>query len=79
MDRNVQELRQGLTEICKNYGRYRGTSSVVVDIPFIPYIPDNWNGVLVLAEAQNLQVLLRSSENLSTLSRYGLFQKLRCQ
>jgi hypothetical protein len=54
MDRNVQELRQGLTEICKNYGRFRGTSSVVVDIPFIPYIPDNWNGVLVLAEAQNL-------------------------
>ncbi len=27
---------------------------VVIREPYIPYVPENWNGVLVLAEAQNL-------------------------
>lgn len=53
---NVQELRKKLVEICQSYGAYKGSTKVVVDTPYIPYIPDNWNGVLVLAEAQNLNV-----------------------
>ena len=53
---NVQELRKKLIEICQSYGAYKGSTKVVVDTPYIPYIPDNWNGVLVLAEAQNLNI-----------------------
>lgn len=42
--------------MCQKYGAYQGSSDVVVDIPYIPYIPENWNGVLVVAEAQNLDI-----------------------
>ena len=27
---------------------------VVIREPYLPYVPENWNGLLVLAEAQNL-------------------------
>lgn len=53
---DIQELRQKLVKICLDYGAYQGSTDVVVDIPYIPYIPDNWNGVLVVAEAQNLNI-----------------------
>ena len=53
---NIQELRKKLVEICQSYGAYKGSTKVIIDTPYIPYIPDNWNGVLVLAEAQNLNV-----------------------
>lgn len=56
MDMNVQELRQKLVKICLDYGVYQGSTEVVVDFPYIPYVPENWNGVLVVAEAQNLNV-----------------------
>ena len=46
-----------LVDIC---GRHilHDVESVVLKEPYIPYIPQPWNGVLVLAESQNL-----SSEN----------------
>ena len=53
---DIQELRQKLVKECLNYGAYQGTTEVVVDIPYIPYIPENWNGILVVAEAQNLNI-----------------------
>lgn len=57
MKQTIQELRQSLVDICQAE-RYKGSTAVVESVPYIPYIPENWNGVLVLAEAQNL------SENL---------------
>ena len=53
---NVQEIRQKIVRICQSYGAYKGSTKVIVNTPYIPYIPDNWNGVLVLAEAQNLNL-----------------------
>ncbi|PWJ61957.1 hypothetical protein SAMN05720473_11334 [Fibrobacter sp. UWB15] len=53
MDQTIQELRQSLVDICQN-GRYNGSTAVVESIPYIPYIPENWNGILVVAEAQNM-------------------------
>ena len=54
MEQAFQEVRQNLVDICQKYGIYQGTTVVVERVPYIPYIPENWNGVLVLAEAQNL-------------------------
>ena len=52
---DILQLRQKLVQICLDYGVYQGSTEVVVDIPYIPYIPENWNEFLVVAEAQNLK------------------------
>lgn len=41
-----------LVAICKNYILPKKDRATVSE-PYIPYIPKSWNGVLVLAEAQN--------------------------
>lgn len=46
-------LKIALIEIAKNHV-LEGSQEVVIQEPYIPYIPDHWNGVLVLAESQNL-------------------------
>ncbi|EGQ9976400.1 hypothetical protein FWP56_23340 [Vibrio vulnificus] len=46
---------EGLVNTCKKY-ILDDRNSVVIGEPYIPYIPNNWNGVLVLAESQNLSV-----------------------
>jgi hypothetical protein len=48
-----------MLEICKRH-LVSDSVDVVIPEPYIPYIPDNWNGILVLAEAQNLS---KSSKN----------------
>jgi len=42
-----------LSEICRRHTLPR-SHDVVVPQPYVPFIPKSWNGVLVLAEAQNL-------------------------
>lgn len=42
-----------LLEICKKYIPSKSESTVISE-GYIPYIPDNWNKILVLAESQNL-------------------------
>ncbi|SHL46412.1 hypothetical protein SAMN05720764_11480 [Fibrobacter sp. UWH5] len=49
----ILEIRKELAAICANE-LYSGLTDVVVPEPYIPYIPENWNGVLVVAEAQNI-------------------------
>lgn len=44
--------KKKLVEICENYKL--GEDIAVISEPYIPYIPENWNGILVLAESQNL-------------------------
>jgi len=44
-----------LINICENY-IYPSNENVVIKEPYIPYIPADWSGVLVLAESQNLSV-----------------------
>lgn len=46
-------MKKRLTGICEN-GILAVNEGAVFQEPYIPYIPDKWNGVLVLAEAQNL-------------------------
>jgi hypothetical protein len=47
-----------LSEICRRHILPRPIlpcpHDVVVPQPYVPFVPKNWNGVLVLAEAQNL-------------------------
>ncbi len=42
-----------LIKICKQYVP-SGTLNAVIAQPYIPFVPEDWNGVLVLAESQNL-------------------------
>ena len=44
---------KGLLTICEAFQRPK-SENVVIEEPYIPYIPDKWNYVLVLAESQNL-------------------------
>lgn len=46
-------MKDGLVNLCKNY-ILPVKENVVIPEPYIPYIPDKWNRVLVLAESQNL-------------------------
>jgi hypothetical protein len=46
------DFRDQLVQFCQDC--IVDTPDVVVPEPYIPYIPQGWNGVLVLAEAQNL-------------------------
>lgn len=46
-------VKQELIEVCKRH-LYPAPNHVVIPEPYIPYIPDSWNGILVLAESQNL-------------------------
>lgn len=46
-------MKNLLLEICKRHIPAK-TESTVISEGYIPYIPDNWNKILVLAESQNL-------------------------
>lgn len=46
-------MKDQLIEICKNF-KISDQERVVLPEPYIPYIPENWNKVLVLSESQNL-------------------------
>lgn len=50
---DIQQLRQKLVDICKQFV-LASDINVVIREAYIPYIPENWNGYLVLAEAQNM-------------------------
>ena len=39
--------------ICREFSD-NAPAEVIIQEPYLPYIPEKWNGVLVLAEAQNL-------------------------
>lgn len=45
--------KEQLIEICKNHV-LPSDVDVVIREPYVPFIPDDWNGILVLAESQNL-------------------------
>jgi hypothetical protein len=56
MDNGQREMhvdREALFGICARH-HLPATIPAVVPEPYIPYIPEDWNGILVLAEAQNL-------------------------
>lgn len=48
------EFNDDLVAVCKQY--YRPSNSSIIDhYPYIPYIPQNWNKILLLAESQQLK------------------------
>ncbi|TVR36941.1 MAG: hypothetical protein EA392_13945 [Cryomorphaceae bacterium] len=46
-------MKEQLIKICESYQR-GNDEPVVIEEPYIPYVPKNWNRVLVLSESQNL-------------------------
>lgn len=46
-------LTNELLAVCKKHV-LSNSANAVINEPYIPYIPDNWNGIIVLAESQNL-------------------------
>jgi hypothetical protein len=54
-----------------------GHEMVVIREPYIPYIPVNWNGVLILAESQNLSKTNEDYVNkLKNMDQKGKFRRL---
>lgn len=49
----MYEIIDKFIEICKHH-IISSDIGVVISEPYIPYFPNEWNGILVLAEAQNL-------------------------
>ena len=52
---SVMDLKTRLVEACKNHlflPNEPGPAATIPE-PYIPYVPNPWNGTLVLAEAQN--------------------------
>lgn len=47
------ELTRTLLDVCRR-NILDNEQLAVVPEPYIPYVPESWNGLLVLAEAQNL-------------------------
>ena len=47
------DISKDLLAACKKYVIF-GSEGVVINEPYIPFIPNNWNGIIVLAESQNL-------------------------
>jgi len=45
--------KEQLIEVCRNHV-LPPDIDVVIREPYVPFVPGNWNGVLVLAESQNL-------------------------
>jgi hypothetical protein len=46
------DLKSKLLAICSRYAG--GPQGMVVEEPYIPFVPEQWNGVLIVSEAQNL-------------------------
>lgn len=69
-------VKEELIQICMDFSIPKDIN-VVISKPYIPWIPEDWNGTLVLAEAQNL-----SSQNvqyvdyLKRLSDYDKIDRL---
>jgi hypothetical protein len=52
---SITELREELVSVCeKAKVDLSEQDNLAIKTPYIPYIPDPWNGCLVLCEAQNL-------------------------
>ncbi len=69
-------VHQQLIEICKEYILPAG-ENVVISEPYIPYIPDKWNRLLILAESQNLSFSnINYVETLSNMTIEGRIQRL---
>ena len=47
-------MKEDLLALCENYEKGEIVTKVVIEEPYIPYIPPNWNRILILAESQNL-------------------------
>ncbi|MGA2915269.1 MAG: uracil-DNA glycosylase family protein [Sedimentisphaerales bacterium] len=50
-----KEVEEALINVCKNH-YYPNTESVIVPEPYIPYMLEKWNRILVLAESQNISL-----------------------
>ena len=72
-------MEQDLLALCKNYKKSDIVTKIVIEEPYIPYIPPNWNQILVLAESQNLSLsseeyvkALRKLDSEDRMKRLGL-------
>lgn len=54
MSDKLDHIRRRLIEACKRFPVRDMPDNAIIHEPYIPLIPENWNGYLVLAEAQNL-------------------------
>jgi hypothetical protein len=71
---NKDRMKQKMIEVCDRNIIQKSrlglkNCDLVFEEPYIPYIPDNWNGFLILAEVQNLTSV--SGENRAYIAMLG--------
>ncbi len=47
-----EKLKEALINVCKSHC-YQNAENVIVPEPYLPYVPENWNGIFILAESQS--------------------------
>jgi hypothetical protein len=73
---NNRLMKKELLEICEKF-LLVGHVDIIIPEPYIPYIPDNWNKVLILAECQNLSESNKHYvDRLNRCSRKQRFERL---
>ena len=73
-------MKKDLLRLCNKCDTYAIAPKVVIEEAYIPYIPRNWNQILMLAENQNLSASneeyvdkLRKLDSNDRMRRLGLF------
>lgn len=55
MSQSINDLKESLIQKCLEFKMNEHSEDNFDKYPYIPYIPNNWNGILVLAESQQLR------------------------
>ncbi len=73
-------MKKDLLRLCNKCDTYAIAPKVVIEEAYIPYIPRNWNQILMLAQNQNLSASnekyvekLRKLDSNDRMRRLGLF------
>lgn len=72
-------VNEKMIEVCFDFTyneEEKKLNNIVVAEPYIPYIPDSWNGILVLAESQNLAHYEKYTNRLMKKSFEGKVMRL---
>ncbi len=79
MQKDMSAKTDAMIEVCRRHVVSPDLHAILPE-PYIPYIPDDWNGLLVLAESQNLASAGEYRERLEKASSEDRFVRLsRCK
>jgi len=69
-----ENQKEALLDVCRKHC-YQNAQNSLVPEPYLPYMPENWNGILILAEAQtpypNYWEKLKVLDSMGKMTRLG--------